>query len=129
MNFLDTTILVFALLEKHPHHATCLELLNARESVTDTHCLAEAFAALTGAYRLRNTDAAALLLDRPLAIAEPVLKEDYRHCLEKSATVQGGGIYDAIHAAVARRLKVKRLYTHNISNFEHHAPDLNVSVP
>jgi predicted nucleic acid-binding protein len=129
MNFLDTTVLVFALLEKHSEHPKCIELLNARDSLTDSHCLAEAFAALTAAYKLRNTDAAALLLDRPLTIAAPVLADDYRVCLEKPAVIQGGGIYDAIHAAVARRLKVKALYTYNISNFLHHAPDLNVSRP
>jgi predicted nucleic acid-binding protein len=41
----------------------------------------------------------------------------------------GGLVYDAIHANVARRLNVERLYTFNISNFEHVAPDLQVVAP
>jgi predicted nucleic acid-binding protein len=73
MNFLDTSVLVAGVLEKHPHHAASVPLLAAADSVTDMHCLAESFAVLTVAYKLRNLDAAALLLDRPLAIAQPLL--------------------------------------------------------
>ena len=129
MNFLDTSVLVAGVLEKHPHHAASVPLLAAADSVTDMHSLAESFAVLTVAYKLRNLDAAALLLDRPLAIAQPLLPEDYRACLEKPAMVQGKGIYDALHAAVARRLKVETLYTHNVTNFVHHASDLNIRAP
>jgi hypothetical protein len=43
--------------------------------------------------------------------------------------VQGGGIYDALHAAVARRLKVETLYMHNVTNFVHHASDPNIRAP
>jgi predicted nucleic acid-binding protein len=97
--------------------------------VTNAHCLAEAFAALTSGYRLRNTDAAALLLSRPLAIAQPLLKDDYAAVLSKPALLHGGGIYDALHAQFARRLKVETLFTDNVTNFEHHASDLNVMAP
>ena len=129
MNFLDTSVLVAAVLAKHPAHSACAPLLAANDSVTDAHCLAESYAVLTAAYKLRPTDAATLLLDRPSAIARPVLLEDYRACLEKPEHIQGGGIYDAIHAAVARRLQVEVLYTGNVTNFEHHAPDLDVRRP
>lgn len=129
MNFLDTSVLVVALLGKHPEHAAASALLEARESVTDTHCLAEAFAVLTAAYRLRPIDAAHLILSRPFQIAQPVIKEDYRAVLERPAFIQGGGIYDGLHAAVARRIKVSKIYTHNVSNFQHHAPDLTVETP
>ena len=129
MNFLDTSVLVAGVLEKHPHHAASAPLLVAADSVTDMHCLAESFAVLTVAYKLRSTDAAALLLDRPFAIAQPLTAEDYRACLDTPAGIQGGGIYDALHAAFARRLKVGTLYTHNVTNFMHHASDLNVRAP
>ena len=129
MNFLDTSVLVAVLLAKHPHHPASLQLLNAEDSVTDTHCLAEAFAVLTAAYKLRPADTAALILDRPSAIACPVLAEDYRSCLLNPSGLQGGGIYDALHAAVARRLGAKIIFTSNVRNFSHHAPDLNVQAP
>jgi predicted nucleic acid-binding protein len=129
MNFLDTSVIVAALLEKHPEHAASAPLLSAPDSVSNVHCLAEAFATLTAKYRLRNADAAALLLDRPLAIAQALSKEDYTACLAAPARVQGGGIYDALHAAFARRLKVEQIFTHNISNFEHHASDLKIARP
>jgi predicted nucleic acid-binding protein len=129
MNFLDTSVIVAGVLAKHPEHAASAPLLAAKDSVTDTHCLAEAFATLTAAYRLRSSDAAALLLDRPMQIAQAVLKEDYAACLAQSERSQGGGIYDALHATVARRLKVQTIYTHNVTNFEHHAPEMHVSAP
>lgn len=129
MNFLDTSVIVAALLAKHPNHPACIQLLNSEDSVTDAHCLAEAFAVLTAAYKLRNPDAAALVLDRPLAIARAVLTEDYRACLLNPSALQGGGIYDALHAAAARRLAVTILYTSNLKNFVHHAPDLDVRLP
>ena len=41
MTFLDTGILVGALLEKHPEHAACLKALEESESAfTDAHALA-----------------------------------------------------------------------------------------
>ena len=36
MNFLDTSVLVAGVLEKHPHHAASVPLLAAADSVTDT---------------------------------------------------------------------------------------------
>lgn len=62
---------------------------------------------------------------------EPILPQDYFSVIgaAKERGITGGLIYDAIHASVARRLKVKHLYTFNISNFEHVAPDLRVSTP
>jgi predicted nucleic acid-binding protein len=47
MTFLDTGILVGALLEKHPEHAACFKALNAFEKpFTDAHALAETNASL-----------------------------------------------------------------------------------
>ena len=62
---------------------------------------------------------------------EAIVPEDYFDSIEsaKSRGVMGGLIYEAIHAEVARRLAVEKLYTFNTSNFEHVAPDLKIVRP
>ena len=52
MTFLDTGILVGAILEAHPEHVACLSALEDSERpFTNGHALAETFATLTGFYR------------------------------------------------------------------------------
>jgi predicted nucleic acid-binding protein len=43
--------------------------------------------------------------------------------------VMGGGIYDALHAAFARRRSARRIVTRNPGNFQHVAPDLEIVIP
>jgi hypothetical protein len=63
---------------------------------------------------------------------EQMVKADYQDAL-LGATGRGlpfgGGIYDALHTAVARRFAVAEVFTYNFSNFVLHAPDLKISVP
>jgi len=63
MTFLDTGVLVGALLDQHPEHAACLEALEDSEKpFTDAHALAETFATLTGFYKVPAGAAAELTL-------------------------------------------------------------------
>ena len=63
MTFLDTGIIVGALLKSHPEHLVCLSALEGSDwPFTNVHALAEAFAALTGFYKV-PTDAAAELTE------------------------------------------------------------------
>lgn len=130
MNYLDTGILISAIYLRDSNQQKCSALLE--EGITSTHALAEAFAALTGQYRVKNdiVSEAVLSLRNQLRI-EPILPEDYFGVLRaaKARGIMGGLVYDAIHASVARRLSVERLYTFNVSNFEHVAPDLKVCAP
>jgi predicted nucleic acid-binding protein len=130
MNYLDTGILISAIYLRDSNQGKCAALLE--EGITSTHALAEAFAALTGQYRVKNdiVSEAVLGLRDQLRI-EPIRPEDYFTVLTQAKTrgIMGALVYDAIHANVARRLKVERLYTFNISNFEHVAPDLKVLAP
>ena len=58
MTFLDTGIMVGAVLESHPEHETCVSALEDFERpFTNAHALAETFATLTGFYKV-PTDAA-----------------------------------------------------------------------
>ena len=61
MTFLDTGIMVGAVLKSHPEHVACLSALEGSDQpFTNAHALAETFATLTGFYKV-PTDAAAEL--------------------------------------------------------------------
>jgi predicted nucleic acid-binding protein len=63
ITFIDTGILVGALLEKHPEHRQCRAALELyTDCVTDVHALAETFATLTGFYKVPVDAAAELTL-------------------------------------------------------------------
>ena len=133
MTFLDTGILVGALLEKHPEHRQCAAALEQFDDCfTDSHALAETFATLTGFYKV-PTDAAAeltLSLKETLAIA-PLPLTDYETAIRqaRSRGVMGGGIYDSLHATFARRRRAVRIVTRNPSHFAHVVPDLEILTP
>ncbi|MCC7375733.1 MAG: PIN domain-containing protein [Verrucomicrobiales bacterium] len=133
MTFLDTGILVGAVLERHPEHAACLEALEESEApFTDAHALAEMFATLTGFYKVPVAAASELTLGLRSNLAiEPVLLPDYETAIAEARQrgVMGGGIYDSLHATLARRKGAKRIVTRNPSHFAHTAPDLEILTP
>ena len=133
MTFLDTSALVGAVLERHPQHAACLRALqDSAIPVTDAHALAEAFATLTGFYKVPSEAAAELTLGlKALVEVEPLPLADYETAISEARQrgVMGGGIYDSLHATFARRKGAKRIVTRNPSHFAHTAPELEVIVP
>lgn len=63
MTFLDTSVLVGAVLARHPQHPACLQALqDSVEPITDSHALAGTFATLTGFYKVPTEAATALTL-------------------------------------------------------------------
>ena len=133
MTFLDTGILVGALLAAHPEHAACREALEKSDRpFTDAHALAETFATLTGFYKLPVSAATELTLSlRDCLVIEALSLEDYETALReaKARGVMGGGIYDSLHSTFARRKGARRLATRNPSHFLHVAPDLEILAP
>ena len=133
MTFLDTGVLVGALLEKHPEHAACLEAMEGTEGpFTDAHALAETFATLTGFYKVPVAAATELALGLKASLAiEPLLLPDYELAIAEAERrgVMGGGVYDSLHATFARRKGAKRIVTRNPSHFAHAAPDLEILTP
>jgi predicted nucleic acid-binding protein len=133
MTFIDTGIMVGAVLEKHPEHPQCVAALETyKDCVTDAHALAETFATLTGFYKVPVDAAAELTLGLsgslkieplPLAIYETAIRE------ARSRGVMGGGIYDALHSTFARNKRAIRIITRNPSHFAHSAPDLEILTP
>src|SRR4051812_23441690 len=104
MNYLDTGILVRALLAQHPQQAACAVLIN-REAVTSCHTVAEAFNTLTGFFKIPNDTASELLIPLSNEIRfETISVDDYFRVVREARQrgVQGGIVYDSIHATVAR---------------------------
>jgi predicted nucleic acid-binding protein len=133
MTFVDTGILVGALLESHPEHAVCVSALeDFARPFTDAHALAETFATLTGFYKLPVVSATELTMSlKDLVAVEAFGLADYAVAIReaRSRGVMGGGIYDSLHATFARRKKADRIITRNPSHFQHVAPDIEVLTP
>lgn len=133
MTFLDTGIMVGALLESHPEHEACLAALeDFARPFTNAHALAETFATLTGFYKLPTDAAAELTLSvRDSVRVEALAWADYETSIReaRSRGVMGGGIYDSLHASFARRRKAVRIVTRNPSHFQHVAPDIEILTP
>ncbi len=133
MTFLDTGILVGAVLEAHPEHAACLAALEeSTRPFTNAHVLAETFAMLTGFYKVPADAAAELISSVRNAVAvEALALADYETAIRqaRSRGVMGGGIYDSLHATFARRRKAVRIVTRNPPHFQHVAPDIEILTP
>ena len=133
MTFLDTGILVGAVLKSHPEHEVCLAALeDSTRPFTNAHALAETFATLTGFYQVPTNTAAELALSlRDSVAVEALALADYETAIREARRrgVMGGGIYDSLHATFARRKKAVRIVTRNPSHFQHVAPDIEILTP
>lgn len=133
MTFVDTGILVGAVLEQHPEHDACVAALEeSKAPFTDAHALAETFATLTGFYKVPVAAATELTLGLKSNLAvEPLSLADYERAIGEARQrgVMGGGIYDSLHATFARSKGAKRIVTRNPSHFAHAAPALEILTP
>ena len=133
MTFLDTGILVGAVLEKHPEHARCrAALAQFPDGFTDAQALAETFATLSGFYKVPTAAATELTLALRASVAVEALGlRDYETALREAQGrgVMGGGIFDSLHATFARRKRVQRIVTRNPSHFAHVAPEVEILTP
>ena len=132
--FFDTTVLVAASEQSHPHYAQARPALLRVAAGRDKgfmglHSIAEVFAALTRLPvqpRIHPVEAARIVTDNILPHFEVVSlgKEDY---LEVLNTMASGGwigakIYDALLLRCAGRCAVERIYTFNLGDFRQLAP-------
>jgi predicted nucleic acid-binding protein len=129
--YLDTGVLVRALLTAHPDHSKCESLITA-EALSSCHSLAETFNTLTGFFQVPNDLASEMVGSLPAEMRFEVISQlDYLQVIgnARKRGIQGGIIYDALHAEIARRKKVDKIISYNLSNFRHVAPDIPVEVP
>jgi predicted nucleic acid-binding protein len=132
--FFDTTVLVAASEQSHPHYARAWPALRRVAAGQDkgfmsVHSIAEVYASLTRLPvqpRIHPLEAVRIVTDNILAHFEvvPIGKEDYMEALN---TVGSGGwsgakIYDALLLRCATRCTVERIYTFNLGDFKQLAP-------
>lgn len=122
--FLDSSVLVAALVEDEPQHEACLRLLERKAVAVWTHALAESFSTLTGGrLGLRVApDVAAELIEFSLVPRLRMIDltaTDIRKALRQTSAigVRGGAFYDYLHLAAARKSAAKALYTLNKRHF------------
>jgi len=130
----DTSTLVAALLQQHPHHAIAFPRLQAVKAGTvqghlTTHGLAELFATLTALPlkpRLSPADVQRVIEQSILAYLAvvPLSADDYRDAMQLTVrqNLASGAIFDALHLIGARSAGCTSLYTLNFRHFRSLAP-------
>jgi len=132
--FFDTTVLVAASVQSHPHYAQAFAALRRVAAGKDrgficNHSIADVYAALTRVPvepRVHPVEAARVITNNLLLHFEavPMAKADY---LEAMNTVKDGGwagpkTYDALLLRCAAKCGANRIYTFNLSDFRVLAP-------
>jgi predicted nucleic acid-binding protein len=132
--FFDTTVLVAASEQSHPHYAQARPALLRVAAGRDKgfmglHSIAEVFAALTRLPvqpRIHPVEAARIVTDNILPHFEVVSlgKEDYLEVLNTMASCGwiDAKVYDALLLRCAGRCAVERIYTFNLRDFRQLAP-------
>lgn len=130
----DTSTLVAALLQQHPHHALAFPRLQAVhegriQGHLTTHGLAELFATLTALPlkpRLLPADVRTIIEKSVLNhfTLIPLGSREYQDAMHLTVTrnLASGAIYDALHLAGARSAGCESLYTLNLRHFQALAP-------
>ncbi|MDA0812271.1 MAG: PIN domain-containing protein [Verrucomicrobia bacterium] len=131
----DTSTLVAALLQKHPHHRLALVPFEAVhqgtvEGCLTSHAIAELFATLTALPlkpKLTVGDAQHLLGTSILPHFQVIElnARAYQEALSLTTMrkLAGGAIYDALHLVGARASQCEKLYTFNLRHFQALAPN------
>jgi predicted nucleic acid-binding protein len=132
--FFDTTVLVAASEQSHPHYAQARPALlrvatGQDQGFMGQHSIAEVFAALTRLPvqpRIHPVEAARIVTENILPHFEvvPPSKEDYLEAMNAMTTAgwSGAKIYDALLLRCAARSAVVRIYTFNLGDFRQLAP-------
>ncbi len=127
--FFDTSVLVAACEQAHPHHARAWPALRrvaagADKGFISVHSIAEVYAALTRLPvrpRIQPLEAARIITDDilPHFEAVPIGKEDYVAALNLvgNGGWSGAKIYDALLLQSAARCSVDRIYSFNLADF------------
>jgi len=138
--FFDTSVLVAAAVQHHPHHvagsAAYRQVMSGRHSgVVSAHGLAETFSSLTRlplTPMIHPTEAYRYLTETVVAHCETVTlgENDYLAILESAAKagLRGGILYDAVQLHCAEKARCDRIYTFNLTDFVRLAPQLQNKI-
>ncbi len=129
-NYFDSSVLVGAVLARHPQHKSCREILDSvPDKISCARALAEVFVTLTATYKVPNEIAAKQTLELRRSVeVTPLTMDDYETAISEARQrgIMGGGLYDSLHAVFARRRGAKKIFTLNVTDFMHVAPDLEI---
>jgi predicted nucleic acid-binding protein len=132
--FFDTSVLVAASEQGHPHYGQALPALRRVTGRKDqgfmsVHSIAEMYAALTRLPvqpRIHPAEAVRIITDNilPHFEAVPIGKKDYVEALKLvgDGGWSGAKIYDALLMGCASRCAADRIYTFNLADFQLLAP-------
>ena len=132
--FFDTTVLVAASEQSHPHYAQARPALLRVAAGQDRgfiglHSIAEMFAALTRLPvqpRIHPLEAERIVTGNVLPYFEavPLGKDDYLAAMNTMSTAgySGAKIYDALLLRCAATCAAERIYTFNLTDFRQLAP-------
>jgi predicted nucleic acid-binding protein len=132
--FFDTSVLVAAAEQGHPHYGQALPALRRVTGRKDqgfmsVHSIAEMYAALTRLPvqpRIHPAEAVRIITDNilPHFEAVPIGKKDYVEALKLvgDGGWSGAKIYDALLMGCASRCDADRIYTFHLADFQLLAP-------
>ncbi|PSQ97102.1 MAG: hypothetical protein BRD55_04140 [Bacteroidetes bacterium SW_9_63_38] len=131
--FLDTSVLVRAVIEDLPSHQEARSYLEAvrddrARGAIATHALAEFFATITAlpSRPQHGPKEAAALTDRISDLLQIVdlRVEDYKNAINRMVEhdLSSGAVYDALHVAGAERVDAAELATFNVRDFRRMSP-------
>ena len=126
---LDTSVVVPAVLQRHPFHSRALPWLSKAETgeidgIISSHTLAEVYKVLTGMNsrpRFTSSQVIEIISDKLLSTFEIVTLDADEHlaALEQLAilNIRGGTIYDGLIAYAALKANVAQIVTFNERDF------------
>ena len=132
--YFDSSVLVAAAVNQHPHNAAALEVLEQLASAkhrgyTSAHTLTEVYSVLTRTpFRppLYPNEAWQIIEAMILPHMELVTlaAKDYRELVRRCAMNgwSGGRVHDALHLRCAQKAGCDRIYTFNVKDFRALAP-------
>jgi predicted nucleic acid-binding protein len=137
---LDTSVLVAAMIESHPHHVRALPWLQRIKAQTDSgvvaaHSVVEVYATLTRLPlqpRISPRLAQQLIKQNILDICEIVTlaQDEYQTLIVHLAatSIQGGATYDALILHTAAHAAIDQIVTFNLTDFRRVYPSLAPKV-
>jgi len=122
---LDTSVILASLDPDEAAHEASDALLARGDCHAYVHAFAETFSILTGGRGARRIDAktavrlieeSVLPLVSPVVLSAGDIVKALREC--ESRGVRGGGIYDFLHLAAARKARAERIFTLDTRHFQ-----------
>jgi predicted nucleic acid-binding protein len=131
--FVDTTVLLAAAMDDHPHHEPSRKLVLSLRSGRDAcaaHSLVELYSTLTRMpLPIRRDAVQAMLFVADIQMRVTLFSltaEEYCTAISEysSMNITGGAIYDALIAQCALKARAEKIFTWNTRHFRQFGPEV-----